>query len=520
MAHEGDRIDFEPGGRVAIGFRPRAGDGWPIDGRAPRPLPAGRATGRAMAASAQGSRWATVRGSTSPTPRRAGRGRSPRPPTTPRRRGGDRPPTGRHAASPTSPPTDSGVDLAAASGLRRQVFGFLPYWELNGASTRLNHDVLSTIAYFSVGATGNGDLKKKDRDGSSTTGWGGWTSSNMTKVISGAHQHGTRVVLTISVFAWTTAQANTQRAILGSAAARRNLARQAAAAVRDRGADGVNLDFEPLASGYSDEFVALLKTVRSELNRVRKGYQLTYDTMGFIGNYPLEASVGAGAADAIFVMGYDYRTSGSGTAGSIDPLSGPSYDLADTVRAYTARVSPSRIILGPAVVRPRVVDRRRRGAVEDAQRRQVRLQRRRQLRERGGPRRQARAAVGRARAQPLRRVPPPELHLGLRLRDELAAGLLRRRGVAQAALRAGQRLRAPRRGDVGAGLRRRPLGAQPVARRDPSSSTSPRRRPGSGSSPRPRSTRGSWSPGRPATPARSPRTTSRSRSTAARGRRG
>ncbi len=38
-----------------------------------------------------------------------------------------------------------------------------------------------------------------------------------------------------------------------------------------------------------------------------------------------------------------------------------------------------------AVVRPGVVDRRRRGAVEDAQRRQVRLQRRRQLRERGRP---------------------------------------------------------------------------------------------------------------------------------------
>ena len=118
------------------------------------------------------------------------------------------------------------------------------------------------------------------------------------------------------------------------------------AAVRDRGADGVNLDFEPLASGYADEFVALLKTFRTQLNRIRKGYQLTYDTTGFIGNYPLEASVGRGAADAIFIMGYDYRTSSSGTAGSIDPLSGPGYDLADTVRAYTARVSPSRIILG------------------------------------------------------------------------------------------------------------------------------------------------------------------------------
>ena len=88
---------FEPGGRVAIGFAPRAGDGWPIDGRAPRALPAGRATGRAMAASAQGSRWAKVRGSTRP-----GRAAGPcrprrRHPTTPRRPTGRSPRSGRHA---------------------------------------------------------------------------------------------------------------------------------------------------------------------------------------------------------------------------------------------------------------------------------------------------------------------------------------------------------------------------------------------------------------------------------------
>jgi hypothetical protein len=150
----------------------------------------------------------------------------------------------------------------------------------------------------------------------------------------------------VSVFAWTTAQADVQKALLGSATARTNLAKQAAAAVRDRGADGVNLDFEPLASGYADEFVLFLKAMRTELNRIKAGYQLTYDTTGYIGNYPLEASVGSGAADAIFVMGYDYRTAGTGTVGSIDPLSGPKYDLTDTVRAYTARVSPSRVILG------------------------------------------------------------------------------------------------------------------------------------------------------------------------------
>jgi len=345
MDHEHDHIAFVPGGRVTVGFKPRPDDQWPVGGHAPSALPAGRATGREMAASPQGSSWAPIDA--------PGKQPTDAPATAPIDAPGGESAMGTASAVTsavtvgyTEPAVEPVLDPAAASGLRRQVFGFLPYWEVPGASTKLNYDVLSTIAYFSVGATRSGNLKKRTKDGSKTTGWAGWTSAEMTSVINHAHKHGTRVVLTASVFAWTSSQASVQRALLGSSSARLNLARQLAAAVRDRGADGVNLDFEPLASGYESEFIALLKTLRAELNKVRSGYQVTYDTTGYIGNYPIEASVGSRAADAIFVMGYDYRTSSSSTAGSIDPLSGPKYDLADTVRSYTARVSPSRVILG------------------------------------------------------------------------------------------------------------------------------------------------------------------------------
>ena len=83
------------------------------------------------------------------------------------------------------------ADLAAAvdpGGLKREVFGFLPYWELTDSSTRLDWEKLSTIAYFGVGAAANGDLQKKNSDGSTTVGWSGWTSSKMTGVI----ERGTR----------------------------------------------------------------------------------------------------------------------------------------------------------------------------------------------------------------------------------------------------------------------------------------------------------------------------------------
>jgi len=168
----------------------------------------------------------------------------------------------------------------------------------------------------------------------------------MTSVINAAHAKRSRVTLTLTVFAWTPGQAAIQKALLGSATARRNLARQAADAVRDRGADGINLDFEPLAKGYEDEFVALVRTMRAELDQVVRRAHLSFDTLGRPGNYPLERALAPGGATAVLVMGYDYRTAGASYAGSIDPLAGPAYDLNETVRAYTARVPASRVILG------------------------------------------------------------------------------------------------------------------------------------------------------------------------------
>jgi spore germination protein YaaH len=233
-----------------------------------------------------------------------------------------------------------------ATGFRREVFGFLPYWELHDRSTVLDWRSLSTVAYFSVGCTASGGLWKRNLDGSVSTGWAGWTSSKMTSVINHAHANGARVVLAVSCFAWTRSGASVQASLLRSPSRRARLARQVAAAVRDRGADGVNLDFEPILAGYAEEFTALVRAVRRELNAIAPGYQLTFDAGATIGNQPIAAATAPGAADAVLIMGYDYRTESSSIAGSISPLSGPGYDLTDTVKAFTSRTSPSKVILG------------------------------------------------------------------------------------------------------------------------------------------------------------------------------
>ncbi len=247
-------------------------------------------------------------------------------------------------------PSTAGAGLGAAAqvdpnGLRREVFGFLPYWELSDADLRLDYSVLSTIGYFGVGADGQGRLVKAESDGTRTAGWSGWTSSRLTQVIDEAHRAGTRVVLVIQRFSWTTSQRGETVALLSSPDARQALATEIALAVRERGIDGVNLDFEPVPTGQRDNFVAFVRTLRQALDAQAPGYQLTFDTTGEIANYDVTALTAAGAADAVLVMGYDYRTASAAKAGSIAPLDGRAYDLADTVDAYLARTTADKLIL-------------------------------------------------------------------------------------------------------------------------------------------------------------------------------
>ena len=336
VAHADDRIAFAPGGRVEVAFTPRGSDRWAVNGVDPRKLPAGRATGKAL------------RDAQHPLPRT---------PADPALVDPNNTPNNAPAALPVGPIDAPTVDPAAApiadlaaavdpGGLRREVFGFLPYWELTDSSTTLDWEKLSTIAYFGVGAAANGDIERKNLDGTTTVGWSGWTSSRLTSVIDAAHAHGTRVVLTVQSFAWTPSGVIRQKALLASAANRLNLARQIASAVRDRGADGVNLDFEPIAATFGDEFTALVRTIRAELDKVASGYQLTFDTTGWIGNYPIEDATAPGGADAIVIMGYDYKTGSSARAGSVAPVGGLSYDVRDTLAAYLSRVPASKLILG------------------------------------------------------------------------------------------------------------------------------------------------------------------------------
>jgi len=224
-------------------------------------------------------------------------------------------------ASGTGSLAQSGADtdLAQDRLAEREVFGFLPYWELSNAAS-IDMSTLTTLAWFGVEAGRDGRLIREEADGEPTRGWAGWTSDSFAAVRERARASGVRVVLTVERFSWSAAGKRETKQLLSDPEARRTLADEIIEAVTEADAGGVNLDFEPLPRTARGEFVRLVRQVRRAFDRVDPSLQLTFDLMPDVESFPLQRLVADDAADAAVLMGYEYRTPGSKVAGSVAPL--------------------------------------------------------------------------------------------------------------------------------------------------------------------------------------------------------
>ena len=250
---------------------------------------------------------------------------------------------------PLAPMDGSAAAATLASlpnGLRKQVFGFLPYWTLNASDLQwMQYGLVSTIAYFGVAARSNGTLA------TTSTGWNGWNSSAMTGVINAAHRKGDKLVITITMMAWDSASAAAQATLLGNATYRTQLVNNIVAAVRNRNADGVNLDFEPLATTLRAKYVAFVRQLRAALVAAGVGSYLTVCTTGgaatWATGYDLTALTASGASDGIFAMGYDYSWSGSSRAGAVAPMeSSYMLDVNQSVSDFLSMMPAAKLIWG------------------------------------------------------------------------------------------------------------------------------------------------------------------------------
>jgi len=120
------------------------------------------------------------------------------------------------------------------------------------------------------------------------------------------------------------------------------------AEVHGRGADAVDLDFEPIAPGQSANLHRFRPDAPGSAGRAASG--LRADLLrnpATRAHTDLANLLAPGAADAVFIMGYNFRGGTPATTGSIDPLTSQrSTTSPSAVDAFTAQVDPSKVILG------------------------------------------------------------------------------------------------------------------------------------------------------------------------------
>lgn len=239
------------------------------------------------------------------------------------------------AAAPAGPLAEGQF----ARRLSKEVYAYLPYWQLNAETEAyLQYDLLTDIALFSVGLTSTGSID------TGATGFTTVTGSRAAAIVSKAHAAGVRVDLTLTSFGLEknaafftnpTAQATAITALTGL--------------VNQMGLDGVNVDVELLSGTYFPAYGAFVGQLRAALRAANPAARVSVATNGNTSGANMAVAALANGADRVFIMGYSYRTNGSSPAGSVAPIvrTDAGLSLSWTADTYAAKGVPAnRIVLG------------------------------------------------------------------------------------------------------------------------------------------------------------------------------
>jgi spore germination protein YaaH len=246
-----------------------------------------------------------------------------------------------------------------ATALRREVFGYATAGSLGNPTIGYpswNFDLLSTVAFFSINVRYDGQLVG---DSNFTV----WDSSTLAGLVSTAHAHGTKVVVTITgpgnPIDLCDALYNDQKTIS-----------QLIPQVQAKGVDGVNIDYEgqltqchnvvdpSLDTTDQALMTKLAKDLRAALDAVKPGYYLSIATYsgsaagndGFFNIPNLNQYV-----NSFFVMAYDMDYANQPYAplscsrfcmAPVSPLANYYWNDSTSMSQYSSVVGPSKTILG------------------------------------------------------------------------------------------------------------------------------------------------------------------------------
>lgn len=213
--------------------------------------------------------------------------------------------------------------------LNKVVFGWHPYWS-NGLEDNYDWNLLSDFTYFSY------EVDYNTGNAVTTNNWA--TASSVTKALA----HGVRVNLCVTLF-------SNHTTFFNNSTAQQTLITNIKNLLQQRGAHGVNIDFEGVAAINKTAFTNFLILLSNQLHAVNPNYKLSVCLYAVDWNNVFDISAIDQYVDYYTIMGYDYYYSGSSTTGPTAPLysySSFDYSLARSLGYYISKgASKEKLVL-------------------------------------------------------------------------------------------------------------------------------------------------------------------------------
>lgn len=215
--------------------------------------------------------------------------------------------------------------------LTKRVFGWHPYWS-NGLEGQYDWSLLSDLSYFAYEVNPNTGLANNTYN---------WATA---PVVTQAMAHGVRVHLCVTLF-------SNHATFFGSPNARQTLINNLITLVQQRGAHGINIDFEAVPASQSANLTEFITALSTQLRNALPGAELSIALPAVDWSSVFNVAAMTPYVDIFIIMGYDYYWGGSSQAGPTDPLysftSAYNYNHSRSISYYlNAGIPRQKLLLG------------------------------------------------------------------------------------------------------------------------------------------------------------------------------
>lgn len=185
--------------------------------------------------------------------------------------------------------------------LNKRVYGWHPYW-MGSVYTNYQWNLLSDFCYF--------DYTINENTGNNSNGSFAWSTS---AAVTAAKNNGCKIHFCATLF-------SNHATFWNSPSAQTTFINNVITLLNNRGANGVNIDFEGMGASDKIPFNNFMQNLCNAVHAANPNYEVSMALYAVDWSGTFDIPTLKNFVDAFIIMGYDYYYSGSSTAGPGDPL--------------------------------------------------------------------------------------------------------------------------------------------------------------------------------------------------------